>query len=87
MNNKKRLIIFLNEHNISKYELKYYHKVFGNFVLTFEYECIKYTLINDRGDIILNDKIIADHSYLETGLLPVDMAKEKILEIIQQNQT
>ena len=52
-NIKQRLTNNFQEYGISNYEIRYYPKIFGNVVCSFEYKGQKYNFINDRGEIIL----------------------------------
>lgn len=46
---------------------EYFEKIFGNIVLTIEYEKVCYEFITDRGEIYMNSQLICDSSYHVKG--------------------
>lgn len=55
---KQTLIDFLTSNGATIIGFEYYPKIFGNIVLTIQYNQLSYELITDRGEIYLNEKFI-----------------------------
>ena len=55
-----------------------------NIVCSFEYKGQKYNFINDRGEIILNNKSIDDIKNYNSKMLPIDVLEKKIIEILEK---
>ena len=63
----KRLKSFLATYNADIVSFSYYPKIFGDIVITVDYDGSIYEFITDRGEIWCNDRCICDNSYHRAG--------------------
>lgn len=72
---KQTLTDFLTLNGAKNVSIEYYPKIFGNIVLTIQYNQLTYEFITDRGEIYLNKKFICDVSREEDQIT-------KLMEVI-----
>lgn len=70
----------LKKYNCELIDFEYYHRIFGNMVLTIRFRDITLDFVTDRGEIYCNGEFLCDYEYLrrENKTTP-----QKLLEQIE----